>query len=286
MQTQKAAKPAFSRREVCLQCHQGPATSGVPGVFIGSVFPGPSGAPSPVEAIITDHRTKFADRWGGWYINAAGGQQRDRANTVASNPADPEELDPVEQNVREFFGRFNKANYLSPVSDIVALMTFEHQTQMVNYLTRAGWQARIAEHTGKSDDLTRARLDAELEQTVTYMVFANEEPLKEPIVGVSTFSKTFPSKGPRDGRGRSLRDFDLETRLFKYPLSYVIYSRQFDALPQRVRESIYKKLFDVLTGKDESEKFQKLKEADRRAALEILRETKTDLPAYFSEKQP
>lgn len=105
--------------------------------------------------------------------------------------------------------------------------------------------------------------------------------MREPITGVSTFTTTFPERGPRDKKGRSLRDLDLQTRLFRYPLSYMIYDPAFDALPDVAKKQIYRKLFDVLTGKDSSEKYARLSTQDRRAILEILRDTKPDLPSYW-----
>jgi hypothetical protein len=254
----------------------------VPGVFVGSVFPNPLGMPQRDGAIITDQRTPFKDRWGGWYVNAKRGEQRDRANAVASNPAEPGVLDNGgQQNLSTLTGRFSPAGYLSTVSDIVALMTFEHQTQMTNYITRVGWQARVLEHDKKRDDPAGLQLTTDLEALVTYMLFAEEVPLQEPIEGVSTFTKTFPERGPRDGKGRSLRDFDLQKRLFRYPLSYLIYSRQFDAMPVEIKARIYQRLYDILTSKDQDAKFANLSVADRRAIFEILRDTKPGLPAYW-----
>jgi len=269
----------FTRRDVCLKCHQGPATLGVPGIFVGSVFPGPTGSPAKEGAIVTDHRTAFEDRWGGWYVNARRGEQRDRANAVASNPSDPDVLDTDgAQNLTSLIGRFNPSGYLSAVSDIVALMTFEHQTQMINYMTRVAWEARIAERAG-NDEAARRSLDTDVEALIGYMTFAGEVPLKEPIGGVSTFTKTFPQRGPRDSKGRSLRDFDLQKRLFRYPLSYMLYSAQFDALPASVRDRIYQRLYDALPGKGSA--LARLSVDERQAMLEIVRDTKTDLPGYW-----
>lgn len=262
---------AFTRGEVCLRCHQGPATLGVPGMFIGSVFPNSVGQPYGQGGIITDHRTAFADRWGGWYVNARRGEQRDRANSIAPDPAEPETLATQgHQNLASLADFFSPAPYLKPVSDIVALMTFEHQTQMMNFLTRLNWESRM----GRVED-------ADIEATVAYMLFIDEAPLVEPIEGVSTFTKTFPERGPRDKRGRSFRDFDLQTRLFRYPLSYVIYTPVFDGLPDAVRERIYQRLYAVLSGSDHSQKFAKLPDRDRRSILEILRDTKPNLPDFF-----
>lgn len=249
--------PRFTRRQECLRCHQGPSTMGIPGIFIGSVFPGPTGAPDRTGAIVTDHRTPFEDRWGGWYVNASHGEQKDRANAVAPDPAEPHLLDTEgRQNLRAFTHEFNPAVYLSSTSDIVALMTFEHQTQAVNLLTRLGWRARL-----HPEDL-----DADIVALVKYLTFAEEAPLREPVQGVSSFTDTFPQRGPRDRQGRSLRDFDLRTRLFRYPVSYMIYSPAFDALPDAVRVRVYREIEASLPP------------VSRAAVLEILRETKPDFP--------
>ncbi|HXB73427.1 MAG TPA: hypothetical protein VNY05_34630 [Candidatus Acidoferrales bacterium] len=278
----------LARRQECLHCHIGSATLGVPGMFVGSVYPNAFGRPDRTGAIITDHRTPFSDRWGGWYVNAARGQQRDRANATAPDPAEPHALmTEGKQNLASLTREFNTAGYLSPVSDIVALMTFEHQTQMVNFFTRLGWEARIAEHDRKHDPQPDRQLEADIESaiqgTVAYMLFVDEAPLQEPVEGISTFTRTFPQRGPRDRQGRSLRDFDLQTRLFRYPLSYMVYSRAFDALPEGVRARIYRRLYDVLSGKERSAKFARISGSDRRAILEILGETKPRLPAYWKD---
>lgn len=127
----------------------------------------------------------------------------------------------------------------------------------------------------------KEQFETDLESLVTYMLFADEATLHGPVVGVSTFTQTFPQRGPRDRQGRSLREFDLQKRLFKYPLSYMIYSEAFDALPEQVRVRVYRRLYDVLTSRDQSDKFKRLSAGDRRAVLEILRETKRGLPGYF-----
>jgi hypothetical protein len=127
------------------------------------------------------------------------------------------------------------------------------------------------------------KIEAGIADMVGYMLFADEAEIKAPIKGVSTFSKTFPERGQRDKQGRSLRDFDLEKRLFKYPLSYMIYTKAFDSMPDWARDRVYQGLYDVLTGKNTSEKFAKLSVDDRRNILEILRATKPNLPAYYAK---
>ncbi len=270
----KTAKPEFDRRTDCLQCHQGINTLGIPGVLVTSVFPGGDGMPAfRGSTPETDDRTPFEDRWGGWYVTGTHGTQRNMGNAIAHDSAHPRDLDySGTQNLTSLGSKFPSAKYLAPTSDIVALMVLEHQTRMANLMIRAGWDAR----TGHTE-----RLDADVDALVSYMLFAKEQRIYEPIQGVSTFTATFPQRGPRDKKGRSLRDFDLQSRMFKYPLSYMIYSEAFDGMPDAVKEKVYQRLYDVLTGKDQSKTFARLSTDDRQAVLEILRDTKPNLPEYW-----
>jgi hypothetical protein len=152
---------------------------------------------------------------------------------------------------------------------------------MTNLMIRSAWDARVALFKGKVDSEDSQRIDGDVESMVAYMLFTDETKVYEPIQGVSSFTTTFPQRGPRDRQGRSLRDFDLQTRMFKYPLSYMIYSETFDAMPDVVRERVYRRLYDVLTGKDTSKTFARLSDGDRRAILEILLDTKPGLPGYW-----
>jgi hypothetical protein len=245
--------------------------------MVGSVYPDAMGLPaSRMGNPVTDHRTPFEDRWGGWYVTGTHGGMHHRGNAVARDRERPGLLETRgTQNLTSLTGKFDPAGYLAPVSDIVALMTFEHQTRMTNLMIRAGWDARVG-----SD-----KVEADVEALVNYMLFAEEARLYDEVQGVSTYTKTFAERGPRDRQGRSLRDFDLKKRMFRYPLSYMVYSGAFDAMPEAVRDRVYRRLYDVLTGKDQSEKFARLSSEDRKAVLEILRETKTNLPAYWASSK-
>jgi len=286
LDTEKNAKPEFTRRDDCLRCHQGPITLGVPGILISSVHPrSAEDRDSHGSAFVTDDRIPFQERWGGWYVTGAHGSQTHFGNNTGlvdplhpGGPAGPES-----QNLTSLAELFDTSRYPAGSSDIVALMTLEHQTRMTNLLTRIGWDTRIAVHDGKVDDAKRTEINTEIEELVTYMLFADEAPLQAPVAGVSTFTKTFPERGPRDRQRRSLRDFDLKTRLFRYPLSFMIYSPAFDAMPDLARDRIYRRLFEILTGKDQSKEYAHLSADDRRAVLAILRQTKVNLPAYWAE---
>jgi hypothetical protein len=280
---EKTAKPSFLRRtDECISCHLIPSTLNVPGLLTTSVIPGPDGSPRfAAAAVIVDSRTPLDERWGGWYVSGTSGGLQHRGNAIAPNPDQPSALDlRGTQNVTSLAARVDTSIYLAPTSDLIALMTLEHQTRVSSLMTRLGWETRIAIQDGKLLE-SRERLDFVAGELVSYMLFADEARMRDPMTGVSTFTKTFPERGPRDKQGRSLRDFDLQTRLFRYPLSYMIYDPEFDALPDMAREQVYRKLFDVLSGKDSSEKYQRLSSQDRRAILEILRDTKPNLPGYW-----
>ncbi|MES1256943.1 MAG: hypothetical protein ABUS51_00875, partial [Acidobacteriota bacterium] len=279
-----SGKPGFARRDVCLQCHSGPATLGIPGILVSSVYPDPGGQPNLAAGdVSTDDRSPIDQRWGGWFVTGKTGAQRHMGNAVARDRARPRELEREgTQNLTSLGRKISTRPYLLPTSDIVALMTLEHQTRMTDLMIRTGWDTRIAEQAGKMDDpATKAKIDGDIEELVTYMLFADEAKLQEPVEGVSTFTRTFSKRGPRDRRGRSLRDFDLRSRLFRYPLSYMIYSEAFDGMPAYNRERIWKRVYDVLTGKEAGGGFGRLSPEDRKAIFEIVRETKRGLPAYW-----
>jgi len=281
---QTTTPPRFDRRDVCLQCHESIGTSGIPGIMVASVFPDADGMPAfRGAANLTDHRTRFEDRWGGWYVTGTHGDMHHLGNAVGHEPDHPEVLDTSHSlNLTSLGKKFDPKDYLSANSDIVALMTLEHQTRMSDLMIRVGWEARVLEYEGKNADAaSHARFEKDIDTLVAYMLFAEEYELQAPVKGVSGFEKTFPQRGPHDRQGRSLRDFDLQKNLFKYPLSYMVYSDAFDNIPAMAKDRIYRRAYEVLSGKDQGAKFKKLSAERRLAALEILKETKAGLPEYW-----
>lgn len=288
-------KPRFDRRDSCLQCHQSGGTLGIPGIVVRSVYPEPSGMPIfQAGTYITDHRSLMKERWGGWYVSGKHGSQFHMGNAVIRDKDKPDQLEKEgTQNLTNLAAKFDTGAYLAPHSDIVALLALEHQTHMTNLIVRVGWEARMALHyqtginkafnqpEGTMSESTRRRIDSAVEEMLAYMLYVEEPVIEEPIEGASTFTKTFQARGPRDHKGRSLRDFDLKRRVFRYPLSYMIYTEAFDSMPAVARERLYQRLYDVLSGKDANKKFAPLTAADRKAILEILRDTKPNLPDYF-----
>jgi hypothetical protein len=67
----------------------------------------------------------------------------------------------------------------------------------------------------------------------------------------------------------------------RYPCSYMIYTPAFDGLPAAAKAAVYRRLWQVLSGEAKDKKYASLSPADRQAIVEILRDTKKDLPEYF-----
>jgi len=118
-------------------------------------------------------------------------------------------------------------------------------------------------------------------ELVDYLLFVDEQPFTAAVKGSSGFAERFAAEGPKDHRGRSLRQLDLNQRLMRYPCSYMVYSAAFGALPMDARTAVYVRIWDILSGRDTSPKYGRLSETDRRDVVDILRETLHDLPTNF-----
>lgn len=266
--------PKITRTSQCLECHASAKTMGVPGHLVRSFATDEQGVADITSGTsMVNHRTPFEERWGGWYVTGTHGTQPHRGNLFGKSAFEEHAKNPQHGgNITNLSGFFDLAPYVSPGSDIVALMVLEHQTHMHNFLTRLNYEATIALQQYGHVRYLKTISEAFLK----YALFTEESALSTPVRGAEKFAKEFAAAGPRDSRGRSLRDFDLNTRLFKYPCSYLIYSDAFDALPAPIKEHIYSRLHDILSGKDQSASFARLDAAARREILEILTATKED----------
>jgi len=270
----KSEQPVFQRAELdCTQCHVAASTRGVPGVLLRSIYPNPTGTQATHStSFITGQDSPLQERWGGWFVTGTVGRQTHMGNAVVQDKEHPEQLG------RSGSLNFDASAYLTRHSDVVAHLVLAHQTQMHNLITLTNYQTRLALDAGPLTDETRKQYEGPAEELLRYLLFANEAPLSDRVKGDAGFTEEFRSRGPRDARGRSLRDFDLRKRIFKYPCSYLIYSAAFDTLPAPAKEYVYHRLLEILTGRDQSPEFAKLTGKDRRAILEILLATKPGLP--------
>ncbi len=271
--------PLFRRQNDCLVCHVSYATLGIPGMLVRSALPRASGEPiRELGDYVSDHRSPLEERWGGWYVTGRSGSVRHLGNIIVTNPEAPVSSISSE-TLKTLSGKFDTGEYLSPYSDIVALMVFDHQMRMNNLLTRVGWEARYAAYEHRIDRTARVR--EAVNELVDYLLFIDEAPLAGKVEGSSGFAETFGARGPHDSKGRSLRQFDLERRLMRYPCSYMIYSEAFDGLPADLKAAIYRRTWQILSGQETGTRYARLSLRDRKAVVDILRETKHGLPVYF-----
>jgi len=227
---QDATKPEFARSDRCLSCHLSANSLSVPGILVRSMSTAPDGRPMPQDgSFLIDHRSRLDQRWAGWYVSGAAASVQHLGRTIGPG--------------------LDLSAYPLPTSDIAALLVFDHQGYAMNLLTRLGWETRYAAAEGRLD-FSKGDLGDILKETADYFVFAGETSLASPVQAGSAFAKSFPSTGPRDHKGRSLRELDLQTRLFKYRCSYMIYSPAFDALPNDARAALLARLREAITDRD------------------------------------
>lgn len=297
----KVDKPAFQRAELdCTQCHIAPGTRGVPGVLVRSLYTSADGSPSVnTPSFITDQKSPWKDRWGGWYVSGVlPGESM--ANAAVANPQPVSAAQPSASTrppLNPLGQPYDPKAYLASTSDGVAQLVLAHQTQMHNLITLTNYQTRLALYaldpkaTGPAPafdalpETAQRQIARPADQLVRYLLFSGEAQLggqdAKKVIAASEFARDFAARGVRDSKKRSLRDFDLRDRIFRYPCSYLIYSEAFDSIPEPAKGYIYHHLLQVLTGQDQSPDFANLSADDRQAILAILLETKPGLPAEW-----
>ena len=187
--------------------------------------------------ILISDRTPLKSRWGGWYVTGMHGSQVHLGNMVIKTLYDFDRLEELRVgNVDTLDALVDVKPFPTNTSDIVALLVLQHQADVQNLITRLNYDARTAE------DKRAEPLEETAERLLRMMLFVDAVEYTDAISGRPEFVEQFARRGVRDAQGRSLRDFDLTRRLFRYPLSYVIYSPAFDALPDDAKGMFYRAL--------------------------------------------
>ena len=268
-------------RGQCLSCHATSRTENVPGYLVRSIYPDASGRPrTGTSSYTTDYRSLFQTRWGGWYVTGTHGQMRHLGNAFALDRSDPQKMDlEAGANRSELPSRVQPKLHLQPHSDLVALMVLEHQIRVHNLITKANYEARqavamdvsmnqaLGRDSGYRSESTQRRIQSAASSLADAILMRNESPLEQVVQGTSSFAETFASQGPLDSQNRSLRQFDLQTRLFRHRLSYLIYTPEFQALPKEILVPLRAHLQETL------------RTDEYRAEREILEDT---LPGWLS----
>ena len=275
-------------RGQCLSCHATSRTERVPGVLVRSIYSDKSGRPrSGSTSYVTDYRSPFQQRWGGWYVTGTHGKMTHLGNTFALDRQDPQKVDTeFSLNLEKLPENVQGDFYLQESSDIVALMVLEHQTRLHNLITRANYETRQAIYLDQAmnealdrdksfrTESTGRRIASVGEALVAGLLFADEFALESEVKGTSAFPQEFSQRGPIDSQGRSLYQLDLKKRLMRYPCSYLILSSHFDGLPDAVMTYIQNRMHGILTANGELPKGVRIEPDERKIIREMLDELK------------
>jgi hypothetical protein len=267
-----------------------------------------------VGEFVSGHSSPLAERWAGWYVSGThvsheacvpgralkiGEGEFHLGNLISTNTDHPERVDVIAAaNRTDLRPLFDSSRYLSRHSDIVALLVLEHQVRMHNLITLANYEAlsTLAELNARGgppvnwnelrDDSgwPQRRIAQAGEQLLEYMLMRNEAPLNGGVKGTTPFATEFQNLAPRVER--SLRAFDLQKRLFRYPCSFLVYSSSFDALPAEMKNYLWRRLDSILNGHDQGPTFGGMAEADRVAVLNILQQTKPEFASWLQQRSP
>jgi hypothetical protein len=294
---------AFVRDADCLSCHGGSLTRNWPGVMVRSVVPDAQGEPITSRGtFLTGHDSPLEERWGGWYVTGTHGEVRHMGNGFV-RPTLPgsTELDrEAGANVTDLTSFFAAQPYLRGDSDIVALLVLEHQVGMHNRLVQGALRVRkwmdyqrnlqleLGQPVTVAPEGTALRvLTSETERIVEHLLFCGEAPLPAGGVrGAGEFEAAFGVNRRMDGQGRSLKDFERVTRLFRWRCSYMIHAPAFEALPDVLKDWVYRRLLEVLGAADPPEAYAHLPAAERLAVREILLATTPGLAAVWAGAGP
>ncbi len=262
------------RSNRCMNCHADAVTRDVPGLVIQSVIPGPRGGSlDAFRGGDAGHHISLSERFGGWYVTGRHSLPQHRGNATGRFVAGEIELIPVVPGETFDFGRYPVAT-----SDILAHLIFEHQTGFVNRAIEASYLTRTLLRLA-GDQLSpeqSVELDRKASELTRYMLFADEIPLAgHAIQGDLAFSEAFLTNRRTSQSGHSLKDLDLETRLFRNRCSYMIYSRVFQGLPQAIKSRVYSKINRALNDASDPE-FAYLPQEEKVVIQRILDETLPD----------
>lgn len=289
-QNMKVARPAIARQtHNCTNCHSGSMTRGVPGVMARSVYAGYDGMPKLTNGtFLTTPKSPINERWGGWYVSGTHGKMRHMGNEPARGTDQDPKIDMEKgANVTDLSRYFEPDVVLTPHSDIVALMVAEQQMAIQNQITRVNFATKNALRDdviykpselvdGKHSAGALSRIKNACEPLIQALLCSGEVALTSPIKGSTSFASDYAAAAPKDKKGRSLGQLNLQSRVLEYSCSPMIYSSAFDGLPVEAKTQIFKRLHEILDGKDTSKPFAHLTDQGRKAIAEILSETKPE----------
>lgn len=256
----------FERSNRCMNCHAPKRDGGFPGLVVESMIPGPSGGGErSYRGDLSGHALPFFERFGGWHVTGVGRSFPHQGNLLIDLTRAGRQEIPVPPGTL-----FDWERYPAKTSDVLAHVLHEHQVGFINRCVEATYRTRHLE-------ANNPQVQAQAEILLRYLLFADEAPLPPGGLGGDPgFKADFLATRRAAGTGPSLKDFDLRTRMFRYRCSYMIYSQAFAGLPPALRQTLVRRLEQVLTRQVPG--YEYLPAAERQTIREILRITLPGLP--------
>lgn len=284
----------FIRDNDCLRCHAGLTRHRIPGLLVRSVYTDDRGFPIlSAGTHFTEHDSPLKERWGGWYVTGSHGEMRHMGNTVAiENEDGSATLDTeIGANLSKLTGLIDTEPYIRDDSDIVSLMVLEHQVTAHNAIIAASYVSRQAIYRNRMlaqfldhepdqfTETTQSVLDHQADDLLRALFFCGEFQLGGfGVEGGEAFQDAFQANSRRAANGKSLKDLQLLSRLFKYRCSYMIYSTTFTNLPKPFKDMVFEKLVNILESESPPDDFQHLGDREREQIHQILTETLDGFP--------
>jgi hypothetical protein len=261
------------RTERCMNCHAGRTSWGVPGLVAESVIATVNSGASldGFRREVAGHTIPLKERLGGWHVTGAHEQGPHLGNLLGTA---------VDGGYSTYANppgkRFDWARYPAQTSDLFAHLLHEHQIGFHNLVTLGLYRTRdaLAVGGGSVRLQDRQELDEIAWRLVRYLLFQGEVALPEGGLRPDPeLRNAFLARQIVGPSGRSLRELDLENRLFKNRCSYMIYTKGFAALPREFRQRVLRGLTLALAEQGAPAEFGYLPPEEKRSIRLILRET-------------
>lgn len=277
----------------CFGCHGGAATNFLPGPLANSNLTTRTGR--RVGRVRShdriSHAVPFSERWGGYYVTGAPITLEHLGNTFAERAGGDVRLEKAlaDGTLDSLEGTVDTESFPRGDSHILPLMVFDHQIEAHNLIVEARHRDRQYAHEEETFEngvtaKTRRDTEAFFDRFVRYLVFADEVSLSgHEFLASEDFREDFRANRRVGENGHSLKDFNLEDRLFENRLSYMIQSSSFLKAPRRMKNRVYDRLREILVEPDPPEGFDHFEDGERERIVSILRETQPDLPAEWGK---
>ena len=262
-------------------------TLGVPGLTTLSTLPLPDDPNAYAIGWTTDHRIPLEDRWGSWYVTGAPPALRHLGNTtapMASVPGPDADPAPVLDTLEGLFDPLRLSHPLqrhrgaarAGASDAHDQPAGPHGVGDPRGQLRSRARRTTVRRPDRGGDPGHGERARRLSPARPRGAASPRHPqhlwIRSAVLGPGPVRQPGPVAAPARPRRPGYS---------RYPCSFLIYTDAFDALPERAKDAVYRRMWELLSKEATEDRAPRLTLDKRRAVVEILRDTKPNLPAYF-----